>query len=135
MVKLRLRRRGRRNYAFYDIVAADSRSPRDGGFIERIGYYDPNTTPSTITINAERALYWLNVGARPTHVVRLLLSYEGILLHRRLMKAGKSPEEIERLVAEHKERVRQRYVRQKRRRERREARRKAASTPAASQPE
>ncbi|GBD06957.1 30S ribosomal protein S16 [bacterium HR21] len=130
MVKLRLRRRGRRNYAFYDIVAADSRSPRDGRFIERIGYYDPNTTPSTIVIDPERALYWLAVGARPTHTVRLLLSYEGILLRWRLMKAGKSPEEIERLVAEHKERVRQRYFRLKERRKQREARRKvAAETP------
>lgn len=127
MVKLRLRRRGRRNYAFYDIVAADSRSPRDGRFIEHIGYYDPNTTPSTIVIDAERALYWLNVGARPTHTVRLLLSYEGILLRRRLMEAGKSPEEIERMVAEHKERVRQRYFRLKERRAQREARRKVAA--------
>ncbi len=132
MVKLRLRRRGRRNYAFYDIVAADSRSPRDGRFIERIGYYDPNTTPSTIVIDPERALHWLNVGARPTHTVRLLLSYEGILLRNRLMKAGKSPEEIEKLVAEHKERVRQRYFRLKERRQQRKARRKAAAEAAES---
>ncbi len=129
MVKLRLRRRGRRNYAFYDIVAADSRAPRDGRFIERIGYYDPNTSPSTIVINPERALYWLNVGARPTHRVRLLLSYEGVLLRRQLMRAGKSPEEIERMVAEHKERVRQRYFRLKERRRQREARRAAAASP------
>jgi small subunit ribosomal protein S16 len=133
MVKLRLRRRGRRNYAFYDIVAADARAPRDGRFLERIGYYDPNTSPSTIVINPERAIYWLDVGARPTHIVRLLLSYEGILLRRRLQKAGKPPEEIERMVAEHKERVRQRYLRLKQRRALREARRKAAGEATAAE--
>jgi thymidylate kinase len=63
------------------------------------------------------------VGARPTHTVRLLLSYEGILLRRRLEKAGRSPEEIERMVAEHKERVRQRYFRLKERRQQRKLRR------------
>ncbi len=130
MVKLRLRRRGRRNYAFYDIVAADSRAPRDGRFIERIGYYDPNTSPSTIVINPERALYWLEVGARPTHIVRLLLSYEGILLRRRLLKAGLPAEEIERRVAEHKERVRQRYLRLTARRRQRKAR--VAAEPASA---
>jgi small subunit ribosomal protein S16 len=126
MVKLRLRRRGRRNRPFYDIVAVDSRAPRDGAYLERIGYYDPLTTPSTIVINPERALYWLNVGARPTHTVRLLLSYEGILLRRRLEKAGRSPEEIERMVAEHRERVRQRYFRLKERRRQRKLRRSSA---------
>lgn len=127
MVKLRLRRRGRRNYAFYDIVAADSRAPRDGRFIERIGYYDPNTSPSTIVVNHERAIYWLDVGARPTHIVRLLLSYDGVLLRRRLLKSGKPPEEVERLVAEHRERARQRYFRLKERRKLRERRRAAAT--------
>lgn len=131
MVKLRLRRRGRRNYAFYDIVAADNRSPRDGRFIERIGYYDPNTSPSTIVIRPDRALYWLEVGARPTHIVRLLLSYGGILLRRRLLKAGLPAEEIERRVAEHKERVSQRYFRLKERRRQRERRRAAAAEEAA----
>ncbi len=83
-VKLRLQRRGKKNFAFFHIVAADSHAPRDGRFIERLGYYNPNTNPATISLNGERALAWLNVGAQPTLVVRRILSYEGVLLRRHL---------------------------------------------------
>ena len=83
--KIRLQRHGRKNYAFYPIVIADSRAPRDGRFIERIGSYNPNTNPATITLNFERALYWLNVGAQPTDTVRTILSNEGVLLMKHLM--------------------------------------------------
>ena len=83
--KIRLQRHGRKNYAFYPIVIADSRAPRDGKFIERIGSYNPNTNPATITLNFERALYWLNVGAQPTDTVRTILSNEGVLLMKHLM--------------------------------------------------
>ncbi|MDE6304191.1 MAG: 30S ribosomal protein S16, partial [Paramuribaculum sp.] len=72
------------NYAFYPIVIADSRAPRDGKFIERIGSYNPNTNPATITLNFERALYWLNCGAIPTDTVRTILSNEGVLLMKHL---------------------------------------------------
>lgn len=72
------------NYAFYPIVIADSRAPRDGRFIERIGSYNPNTNPATITLNFERALYWVNVGAQPTDTVRSILSNEGVLLMKHL---------------------------------------------------
>ena len=82
--KIRLQRHGRKNYAFYPIVIADSRAPRDGKFIERIGSYNPNTNPATITLNFERALYWLNVGAQPTDTVRAILSNEGVLLMKHL---------------------------------------------------
>jgi len=82
--KIRLQRHGRKNHAFYPIVIADSRAPRDGKFIERIGSYDPNTNPATITLNFERALYWLNVGAQPTDTVRSILSKEGVLLMKHL---------------------------------------------------
>lgn len=82
--KIRLQRHGRKNYAFYPIVIADSRAPRDGRFIERIGSYNPNTNPATITLNFERALYWLNVGAQPTDTVRTILSNEGVLLMKHL---------------------------------------------------
>ena len=78
--KLRLQRHGRKHYAFYHIVVADSRAPRDGKFIERIGSYNPNTHPATITLNFDRALYWLQTGAQPTHTVRNILSREGVLL-------------------------------------------------------
>ena len=82
--KIRLQRHGRKNYAFYPIVIADSRAPRDGKFIERIGSYNPNTNPATITLNFERALYWVNNGAQPTDTVRSILSHEGVLLMKHL---------------------------------------------------
>lgn len=82
--KIRLQRFGHKDYAFYQIVIADSRAPRDGKFIERIGSYNPNTNPATITLNFERALYWVNVGAQPTDTVRSILSNEGVLLMKHL---------------------------------------------------
>ena len=82
--KIRLQRHGRKNYAFYPIVIANSRAPRDGRFIERIGSYNPNTNPATVTLNFERALYWVNVGAQPTDTVRSILSHEGVLLMKHL---------------------------------------------------
>ena len=82
--KIRLQRHGRKNYAFYPIVIADSRAPRDGRFIERIGSYNPNTNPATVTLNFERALYWVNCGAQPTDTVRTILSNEGVLLMKHL---------------------------------------------------
>ena len=82
--KIRLQRHGRKNYAFYPIVIADSRAPRDGKFIERIGSYNPNTNPATITLNFERALYWVNVGAQPTDTVRSILSDQGVMLMKHL---------------------------------------------------
>ena len=82
--KIRLARHGRKDYAYYYIVVADSRSPRDGKFIERIGSYNPNTNPATVDLNFERALYWVNVGAQPTDTVRNILSGEGVLLMKHL---------------------------------------------------
>ena len=83
--KLRLQRRGRKNYAFYQIIVADSRAPRDGKYIERIGSYNPNTHPATITLDFDRALYWLQVGAQPTETVRNILSNEGVLMKKHLL--------------------------------------------------
>ena len=82
--KIRLQRHGHKNYAFYPIVIADSRAPRDGRFIERIGSYNPNTNPATISLNFERALYWVNCGAIPTDTVRNILSREGVMLMKHL---------------------------------------------------
>jgi small subunit ribosomal protein S16 len=79
MVKIRLRRMGRRNRPFYRVVAADSRSPRDGKFIEIIGHYNPLTDPATISIDREKALKWLKYGAQPTDTVRSLLGKLGIM--------------------------------------------------------
>lgn len=113
MVKLRLRRKGRMHHAVYDIVAVDSRSPRDGAFLDKVGFYDPNTSPNTINFKTERALYWLNVGAQPTDTVKLLLSYEGILLRKHLGLKNKSQEEIETAVENHKKTVSRRFERRK----------------------
>jgi small subunit ribosomal protein S16 len=79
MVKIRLHRMGRRNRPFYRVVVADSRSPRDGKFIEIIGHYNPLTDPATISINEEKALKWLRYGAQPTDTVRSLLGKLGIM--------------------------------------------------------
>ena len=82
--KIRLQRHGHKGYAYYHIVVADSRAPRDGRIIERIGSYNPNTHPATVELNFERALYWVNVGAQPTDTARNLLSGEGVLLMKHL---------------------------------------------------
>ena len=83
-VKMRLQRHGRKGYAYYHIVIADSRAPRDGKFIERIGSYNPNTNPATVDLKFDRALYWLNVGAQPTDTTRTILSNEGVLMMKHL---------------------------------------------------
>lgn len=111
MVRLRLRRKGRAHLPVYDIVAVDQRKPRDGAFLENIGFYDPNTQPNTIKIDAERSIYWLNAGAQPTSTVRNLLSYEGVLLRRQLMFKGKSQTEIDEEIDKHKQIVADRYDR------------------------
>jgi len=87
--KIRLQRHGRKGYAFYHIVIADSRAPRDGKFIERVGSYNPNTNPATIDLNFERALYWLQVGAQPTDTTRNILSAQGVLMKKHLLEGVK----------------------------------------------
>jgi small subunit ribosomal protein S16 len=78
VVKLRLRRMGAKKRPSYRIVAADSRSPRDGAFIESVGFYDPITDPATINVNLERARHWINNGAQPTDTVRSILQRAGV---------------------------------------------------------
>lgn len=87
--KIRLSRHGRKRHAFYHIVVADSRAPRDGKYIERIGSYNPNTNPATIDINFDRALYWAQTGAQPTDTVRSILSNNGVLYLKHLLKGVK----------------------------------------------
>ncbi|HNQ66744.1 MAG TPA: 30S ribosomal protein S16 [Bacteroidales bacterium] len=84
-VKLRLARHGRKSIPFYYIVATDSRTPRDGKFIERIGSYNPTTNPATIELNFDKALTWLMTGAQPTETVRRILSYKGVLMKKHLL--------------------------------------------------
>ena len=83
-VKIRLQRHGKKNFAFFHIVVADSHAPRDGRFIEQLGSYNPNTNPATIVLNDEKALRWLQVGAQPTLTARSILSYEGVMLRKHL---------------------------------------------------
>ena len=82
--KIRLQRGGRKNYAFYSIVIADARAPRDGKFTEKIGTYNPNTNPATVDLNFDRALYWVETGAQPTDTVRNILKREGVYLMKHL---------------------------------------------------
>ena len=102
-VKLRLARHGRKKFAFYHIVAADGRAPRDGKFIEKLGIYNPNTNPATIELDFEKSLNWLEKGAQPTDTVRAILSYKGVLMKRHLLggvrKGAFSEEEAEKRFA------------------------------------
>lgn len=82
--RIRLQRHGRKGYAFYSIVIADVRAPRDGKFTEKIGTYNPNTHPATVDLNFERALHWVECGAQPSDTVRNILSEEGVLLMKHL---------------------------------------------------
>ena len=78
-VKMRLRRRGAKKAPFYRVIVADSRSPRDGRFIDEIGYYNPLTNPAEIKIDAEKAKKWIDNGAQPTETVKSLLKKSGIV--------------------------------------------------------
>jgi small subunit ribosomal protein S16 len=84
--KIRLQRRGKKGQAFYHIVIADGRAPRDGKFIERIGIYNPIPRPAHIEINFDKALDWLQKGAQPTDTVRAILSYKGVIYKNHLLK-------------------------------------------------
>lgn len=87
--KIRLARHGRKGSPFYHVVIADSRAPRDGKYIEKVGTYNPNTNPATIDLNFDRALYWLQAGAQPTDTTKRILSYKGVLLKKHLLEGVK----------------------------------------------
>ena len=93
-VKLRLRRMGKKKQPIYKMVAADSRSPRDGKFLEAVGFYNPLTKPHTLELKEDRILYWLNVGAQPTHTVKSLLRQQGITLKKELISKGFDEEKV-----------------------------------------
>ncbi len=82
--KIRLQRFGKKGKPFFHVVVADSRAPRDGKFIERLGSYNPNTNPATIEINFDKTLDWVNKGAEPTDTARAILSYKGVLYKKHL---------------------------------------------------
>lgn len=93
-VRLRLRRMGKKRQPVYQVVAADSRVPRDGKFLEAIGLYNPKTSPHTLEINVDLALKWLQDGAQPTETVRSLLSQSGVLYKKELLKKGLSADAV-----------------------------------------
>lgn len=84
--KIRLQRHGKKGHAFFHVVVADSRAPRDGKFIEKLGTYNPNSNPATIDISFERSLHWVKTGAQPTDTCRALLSYKGVIYKNHLDK-------------------------------------------------
>jgi small subunit ribosomal protein S16 len=98
-VKIRLSKKGRKKLPYYHIVVADSRAPRDGKFVERIGLYNPQTNPATIELNFDSALDWLHKGAQPTDTCRAILSDKGVMMKKHLLEGAKkgafSPEEAE----------------------------------------
>lgn len=128
MVKLRLQRRGRKKLPVYKIVAADSRAPRNGRFIEAVGQYRPLESPTGITLDEERIMHWLRVGAQPTDTVRSLLSKEGIMLRFHLMRKGKTEEEIQSELFSWKQARDVRLAQGLSRKQRRAAQKKAAET-------
>lgn len=92
---------GRKKRPVYDIVAADSRSPRDGRFIEKVGQYNPMVVANQVSLKRERVLHWLQTGAQPTDTVRSILRREGMLLELHLNRKGKEAEEIAQQVENH----------------------------------
>ena len=88
-VRIRLARKGRKRTAYYHVVVADSRSPRDGRYIEKIGMYNPLTNPATIELDFDKALGWLQNGALPTETCRAILSYKGVLIKKHLLEGVK----------------------------------------------
>jgi small subunit ribosomal protein S16 len=88
-VKIRLQRHGKKDQAFFHVVVADGRAPRDGRFIEKLGVYNPNTNPATIDINVDKTLDWVMKGAQPTDTCRAILSYKGIMLKKHLLEGVK----------------------------------------------
>ncbi|UWX58608.1 30S ribosomal protein S16 [Chlorobaculum sp. MV4-Y] len=94
MVKIRLKRAGRKKMPFYQIVAADGRAPRDGKFLEVVGHYNPTAKPHTVTIEKDRVAYWLNVGAQPTDTVHSLIRGTGLFHEMNLKRRGLSESDI-----------------------------------------
>lgn len=103
MVKLRLKRMGKKRQPVYKIVAVDARAPRDGKYLEAVGQYDPMTNPHTVVIDEEKALKWLGFGAQPTDTVKSLLRQTGILYKRQMIKKNFAVEAIETNMAKWRE--------------------------------
>jgi len=135
VVKLRLRRAGKKKHPIYKIVAADMRSPRDGRFIEAVGQYDPNVNPIFLTVKEERVLYWLRNGAQPTDTVRSLLQRKGVWLRWSLIRRGVDDAKMQSIVERWQMQQTERPQREADRKSRRAQRKKkAAEKPAEAAP-
>jgi small subunit ribosomal protein S16 len=131
VVKLRLRRAGKKKHPIYKIVAADMRSPRDGRFIEAVGQYDPNVNPIFLTLKEERVFYWLRNGAQPTDTVRSLLQRKGVWLRWSLIRRGADDAKMQSIVERWQMQQTERPQREVDRKSRRAQRKKkAAEKPA-----
>lgn len=127
MVKIRLRREGKKGQPIYKLVAADTRSPRDGRFIEALGQYNPHTKPMTLVLKDARIQYWLGKGAQPTDTVRSLLRRNGLWLRWILARQGKDEATVARVM----ERWQMQQVDKPKREADRKARRAQKKKPAA----
>ena len=127
-VRIRLQRKGAKHRAFYRIVAADSRSPRDGRFLEQLGYYDPLKEPADINVNTERVLDWFSKGAKPTETVKSLFSRVGIMETWHEVRQGKSYDELHHIEEDARKRAEAAAAMQKRKKEDVKLAKKAAKT-------
>ncbi|MBM3158197.1 MAG: 30S ribosomal protein S16 [Bacteroidetes bacterium] len=128
--KIRLQRHGSKKRPFYFIVVADSRSPRDGKFIQKLGTYNPLTIPATVQLDRQKALEWLNKGATPTDTVRRILSFKGVLYLKHLLRGvslglfdeAAAMQKFTEWTAQHEQQIKKREEdNQRKRREKRQA--------------
>ena len=135
MVRLRMRREGKKGHPIYKLVATDKRSPRDGRFLEVVGQYNPHIEPLSVTLREDRVLYWLKNGAQPTDTVRSLLRRTGFWLRWTLTRQGKDEQTIakvtERWTMQQADRQQKASDRKARRAERKKKKAEPAETPAA----
>lgn len=136
MVKLRLRRAGKKKHPVYKIVATDSRAKRDGAYLELVGRYDPNINPMLIELKDDRVFRWLRKGAQPTDTVRSLLRRKGLWMRWSLMKQGKDDDTVQKVMERWQMMQADRAQREADRKARRTERKKktATSAPAAEAP-
>lgn len=124
-VRIRLQRKGARHMAFFRIVVADSRAPRDGRFIEQLGYYDPLKDPADINLKSEKAIDWLGKGAQPSETVRALFSRIGIMETWHEMKKGRSFDELTHIEEEARKKIDARAAMERRKNEESKGKKKA----------
>ena len=134
MVKIRMRREGKKKHPIYKLVATDTRSPRNGGYLEALGQYDPHTDPITLNIKEPRIEFWLRKGAQPTDTVRSLLKRTGFWLRWTLARQGKDEATVKSVVERWQMLQVDKQKREADRKARRAERKKKAAAPPAESP-